>query len=103
MPTDQVVYLGWIGILALDLRGHRFHGARNFHVIQVQGREPYSRVDDHAGQRENEEQSDESHAVLVVTHKTSLKEPLFNLISDPSPERSVTSIKIKPNSDRFTH
>ena len=35
--------------------------------------------------------------------KSSLKEPLFNLIPDPSPERSVTSIEIKPNSDRFTH
>src|SRR5882724_5608724 len=33
---------------------------------------------------------------------SSLKEPLFNLIPDPSPERSVTSIKIKPNTDRFT-
>src|SRR3984893_19088861 len=34
--------------------------------------------------------------------KSSLKEPLFNLIPYPSPERSVTSIKIEPNSDRFT-
>src|SRR5258708_13126913 len=33
---------------------------------------------------------------------SSLNEPLFNLIPDPSPERSVTSIKIKPNTDRFT-
>src|SRR6202789_330036 len=34
--------------------------------------------------------------------KSSLKEPLFNLIPDPSPERSVTSIKIKPDSNRFS-
>src|SRR6202789_565248 len=33
--------------------------------------------------------------------KSSLKEPLFNLIPDPSPERAVTSIKIKPDSHRF--
>src|SRR3974390_3221672 len=29
--------------------------------------------------------------------------PLLNRIPDSSPERSVTSIKIKPNSYRFTH
>src|SRR5580658_7558490 len=33
--------------------------------------------------------------------KTSQWGPLLNRITDPIPERSVTSIKIKPNSHRF--
>src|SRR5271167_600078 len=38
----------------------------------------------------------------MLTHKSLPLGPLFNRIPDPSPERSVTSIKIKPNSHRFT-
>src|SRR5580692_2581392 len=38
----------------------------------------------------------------MLSHKSLPLRPLFNRIPDPSPERSVTSIKIKPNSHRFT-
>src|SRR5580698_7777585 len=35
--------------------------------------------------------------------KASRNSLLLNRITDPIPERSVTSIEIKPDSDRFTH
>src|SRR5580698_6905553 len=90
MPANQTAYFVRIGIIALRLGGHRVHGARDFHIVEVQRCQPYPRVNDHAGQRENAEQPDERHALLVVTHKTSLKEPysiLFPTLLQRGPSR----------------
>src|SRR5271168_2722132 len=44
----------------------------------------------------------DADALLASCHG-SLCSPLLNRIPHPPPERSVTSIKIKPNSHRLTH
>src|ERR1700730_8997805 len=102
-----MTYCDRIGIVAFELGGSCLHGFYDVHVIEVHGNQANARIADDTDQRQNAEHSDKSHTELWLPHRlfhilVSLDGLLLNRIPHPPPERSVTSIKIKPNSHRLT-